>query len=486
MQSIESYTTERPHVVLLASPGAGHLIPLAELARRLVEHHGFAATLVTFTNRSLPAHVLASCRLPETVATATLPAVDISDLPADADINMYVQVARRSLPNLRTLVRSISSARARPLAALVPDFLCSEALLVAAELGVPGYVFLPTNLAYLALRRQQMEMHHGLPPGEYRDFPEVVELAGGVSMRRADLPALYRDPKRLAFPQLLEDTRRYLRADGLLVNTFYEMEPPGLVEAFKLATERGAFPPVFAVGPLVRPRSAAVDASPCLEWLDRQPTGSVVCVSLGSGGGLSLEQTTELAAGIEDSGQRFLWVVRMPNLSTSELETTAAGGKGDDPLAWLPEGFLDRTAGRGLAVTAWVAQVRVLSHPATAVFVSHCGWNSTLESVHCGVPVVALPLGAEQKMNAIILEGKVGVALRPAARADGVVVREGISTALKELLEVEGKGRAVRRRAGDMQQAAVRACLPEGSSRRALQELATKWKLKAACGIEEK
>ncbi|KAK1652875.1 hypothetical protein QYE76_070680 [Lolium multiflorum] len=378
---MESYTssgtgsaaaTERPHVVLLASPGAGHLIPLAELARRLVEHHGFAATLVTFTNLSFPAHVLASCQLPASVATATLPAVDISDLPADSDIDMYVQVTRRSLPNLRTLVRSISSTGARPLAALVPDFLCSKALLVAAKLGVPGYVFVLTNLAWLALRRQLVERHHGLAPGEYRDFPEVVELGGGVSMRRADLPVLYRDPKRLAFPLLLEGGRRFIRADGFLVNTFYEMEP-GLVEAFKLATEGGAFPPVFATGPLVRSQ-LDVNASPCLalEWLDRQPTGSVVYVSLGSGRALSLEQTTELAAGIEDSGQRFLWVVRMPDLTTSELETAAAGGNKDDPLAWLPEGFLERTAGRGLAITAWSPQVRALSHPATAAFVSHC------------------------------------------------------------------------------------------------------------------
>jgi hydroquinone glucosyltransferase len=114
---------------------------------------------------------------------------------------------------------------------------------------------------------------------------------------------------------------------------------------------------------------------------------------------------------------------------------------------------------------------------------THCGWNSTLEGVRCGVPMVALPLGAEQKMNASILEEILGVALRPAARADGVVVREEMSAAVKELLVVGEKGRAVRSRAGHMQQAAVRACLPEGSSGRALHEVATKWK--AAWGIEK-
>jgi hydroquinone glucosyltransferase len=141
-----------------------------------------------------------------------------------------------------------------------------------------------------------------------------------------------------------------------------------------------------------------------LEWLDRQPTRSVVYVSLGSGRAPSLEQTTELAAGIEDSGQRFLWVVRMP----ANLTTTSAGGNKDDPLAWLPEGFLERTAGRGLAVTAWAPQVRALSHRATAAFVSHCGWNSTLESVHCGVPMIALPLGAEHVRVYMLYAARLG------------------------------------------------------------------------------
>lgn len=153
-----------------------------------------------------------------------------------------------------------------------------------------------------------------------------------------------------------------------------------------------------------------------------------------------------------------------------------------NPLAWLPDGFLERTADKGLAVAAWAPQVRVLSHPATAVFVSHCGWNSTLESVSAGVPMVAWPLHAEQRMNAVALVGSVGVALplRP-READGVVARDEIAGAVKELMESAEKGRAVRRQAGDLQQAAARAWSPEGSSRRALEEVAATWK-KATLG----
>ncbi|XP_047083556.1 hydroquinone glucosyltransferase-like [Lolium rigidum] len=464
----------RPHVVLLASPPAGHQIPLAELARRLVEHHGFAVTLVTFANLPLPAHVLSSCLPPATVATAMLPAVDMDDVPAHDIIQVLVQLVRRSLPNIRAFLRRIS-ATAGPLAAFVPDIFCSEAMLVAGDVGVPGYFFLPSNLNWLALERRFVELHRGLPPGEYRDFPEDVELAEGVSLHRTELPVVFRDSNSLDFQRLLENSRRYLLADGVLVNTFDDMEP-ALVQAFKVAAEQGTFPPVFATGPLIRPSKQEPDVDDrhclCIEWLDRQPIGSVVYVSFSTLGGLSLEQTTEVAAGLEGSGQRFLWVVRMPNLA---LPAAADG----DPLALLPEGFLERTAGRGLAVTAWTPQVRVLSHPATAAFLSHCGWNSTLESVQSGVPMVTLPVGADQTMNAAILEEKLGMALRPPAREDGIVGREEIATAVKELLMEGDRGRDARRRAGEMKQAAVSAWLPEGSSCRALEEVATKWK--AAC-----
>ncbi|KAM3390055.1 hypothetical protein ACQJBY_011927 [Aegilops geniculata] len=472
-------TTERlaPHVVLLASPGAGHLIPLAELARRLVDHQGFAATLVTFTDLSSPE---ALSGVPACVATAALPPVPLDDLPAGTSMDIVIlELIRRSLPSLRALLRSVGA----PLAALVPDFFCSAALPLAAELGVPGYVFMPSNLTALVVMRAAVELHDGVPPGEYRDLPDPLELPGGVSLRHADLPPSFKSSGEPVYAHLLEVGRRYHRADGFLVNTFYEVEP-ATVEEFKLATERGAFPPVFPVGPFVRPGTIsdeAAGASACLDWLDLQPTGSVVYVSFGSGGSLTVEQTAELAAGLEASGHRFLWVVRMPNLDGGN-DGRDRDDDNPNPLVWLPDGFLERTKGKGLAVAVWAPQVRVLSHPATAVFVSHCGWNSALESVSAGVPMVAWPLYAEQRMNAVALVGSVGVALplRP-QEADGVVARDEIAGAVKELMESAEKGRAVRRHAGDLQQAAARAWSPEGSSRRALEEVGATWK-KATLG----
>ncbi|CAL4888903.1 unnamed protein product [Urochloa decumbens] len=479
----------RPHVVLVASPGAGHLIPMAELARRLVAHHGLAATLVTFPDLSGAPSAAANSSVLSSlgaagVSTATLPAVPLDDLPADARLEtVLLELIGRSVPHLRSLLRDAAPL----LAALVADFFCSALLPLAAEVGVPGYLFFPINLTTLSVMRTAVELNDdgaaAAPVSELRGLPDVLRLPSGVSLRHDDYGDGFRNSEEPVYKHLVEEGRRYRAADGFLVNTFHEIEPAGNVdESIKQVVEKqGAFPPAYPVGPLVRPSSGEddVSSSACLEWLDRQPAGSVVYVSFGSAGALSVEQTAELAAGLEDSGHRFLWVVRMPSLDGAKTNFAAMDDK-DDPLAWLPEGFLERTSGRGLAVAAWAPQVRALSHPATAAFVSHCGWNSALESVTHGVPMLAWPLYAEQRTNAAVLSENVGVALRLRPRADGLVGREEIAAAVREVMDGEEKGRAVRRRAGDLRRAAARACAPGGSSWRMLEEVAGKWKAAAA------
>jgi hydroquinone glucosyltransferase len=460
-------------VVIFAIPGAGHLIPLVELARRLAVDQSLAVTVVTLTGMSNPATdaaVLSS--LPASVATAALPAVSLDDLPPDIGFGtLMFELVRRSLPHLRALMLGPSSG---PVTALVCDFFGTSALPLAAELGVQGYVFFPNSFALISIMRHIVELHGDAAPGEYRDLPDPLPLSGGPVLRHADLPDGFRDRTDPVYAYLVEEARRYSRADGFLVNSFEELEI-AMAEKFKRHAEGGAFPPVYPVGPFVRPSSGEEsDESACLEWLDRQPEDSVVYVSFGTGGALSVEQTAELAAGLETSGHRFLWVVRMPSLDGNPCALATIPGA-DNPLAWLPEGFLERTRGRGLAVAAWAPQVRVLSHPATAAFVSHCGWNSALESVAAGVPMVAWPLYAEQKTNAAILTEVTGVALRPAARGDGLVACEEIAAAVRELMEGE-KGSAARCRARELRQAAARAWSPEGSSRRALGDVAGKWK----------
>nr|CAB3446249.1 unnamed protein product [Digitaria exilis] len=414
------------------------------------------------------------------------------DFDADKIKPDFSDQIRRSIPHLRALLHSITVSSGAPLAALIMDFFCYKALpLAAAELGVPGYIFCPTNVAFLALLRCHMALNDGSAAagGEYRDLPDPLQLSDHLSLRRADMPAWFQDCTKPDFELLIDMGHHYRAAAGFLVNSFNEMENASAEEEeIKPAAEQDdVLPPAYMVGPLVRIGGSDEDggaaAAACLEWLDHQPECSVVYVSFGSGGLLSVEQMAELAAGLEGSGHRFLWVVRMPSLQGPdgmEMESNNGHDKQDDPFSWLPDGFMARTSGRGLVVAAWAPQVRVLSHPATAAFVSHCGWNSAQESMAAGVPMIAWPMYAEQRMNAVILSDTVGVALRLRERpVDGLVPREEIAAAVRELMEEEKKGRAMRGRARDVQEAAVKAWAPEGSSRRKLEQLAGEWKATA-------
>nr|CAB3477649.1 unnamed protein product [Digitaria exilis] len=191
----------------------------------------------------------------------------------------------------------------------------------------------------------------------------------------------------------------------------------------------------------------------------------------------------ELAMGLEASGQRFMWVVRFPSdKDRSACYFGGSGGHGDSPLGYLPEGFIERPRGRGLALTEWAPQVEILNHRAVGGFLSHCGWNSTLEAVAAGVPMLAWPLYAEQRVNAVMLCERVGLALRPRVGTEGnngVVPREEVAVAVTELIAGE-RGAAAREKARQLRQGAAEAWGPDGPSRKAFEDIAGKWKKAAS------
>ncbi|EAY75001.1 hypothetical protein OsI_02900 [Oryza sativa Indica Group] len=472
------------HVVLLASPGAGHLLPVAELARRIVEHDGFTATIVTHTNFSSAEHSSTFSSLPPSISIAALPEVSVDDLPADARVETRIlTVVRRALPHLRDLLRSLLDSPAG-VAVFLSDLLSPRALAVAAELGIPRYVFCTSNLMCLTSFLHNPVLDR-TTTCEFRDLPGPVLLPGCVPLHGSDLVDPVQDRANPVYRLVIEMGLDYLRADGFLVNTFDAMEHDTAV-AFKELSDKGVYPPAYAVGPFVRSPSGKAANDACIRWLDDQPDGSVLYVCLGSGGTLSTEQTAEVAAGLEASGQRFLWVVRYPSDKdkTASYFSVSGDGDGEDsPTNYLPEGFLERTKGTGLAVPMWAPQVEILNHRAVGGFVSHCGWNSTLETVAAGVPMVAWPLYAEQRMNAVMLSSsRAGLALRPSnAREDGVVTRDEVAAVARELITGE-KGAAARRKARELREAAAKATrAPGGPSRQAFEAVVGgAWKKAAA------
>ncbi|KAF8731794.1 hypothetical protein HU200_015732 [Digitaria exilis] len=222
---------------------------------------------------------------------------------------------------------------------------------------------------------------------------------------------------------------------GVLVNTFEGIEAPELAKI-----RRELSRPAFAVGPLhllsssPSPSPAPAADRSCLGWLDARAPRSVLYVSLGSVATVDRDVFEEMAWGVAGSGVPFLWVVR------PGLVLTGAGGE-DAPQPPLPEGFVEQTESRG-KVVAWAPQREVLAHAAIGAFWTHCGWNSTLESVCEGVPMLVQPCFADQMANARYVTHKWGVGME----VGEVVERGRVAEAVAKMMVGE-EGAQMRERA---------------------------------------
>lgn len=213
-------------------------------------------------------------------------------------------------------------------------------------------------------------------------------------LRGRDLPSFYRadDPMHRDLQLFMSETLSSPRADGLIFNTFEDLEGPILSQI------RTYCPKVYTIGPLnahLRARIPQnttfsnsfweVDRS-CMEWLDKQPSRSVIYVSFGSIAVVSREQLLEFWFGLARSKQRFLWVIRPDSIT---------GNVGENQI---PEELVEATKERGYMV-GWVPQEEILAHEALGAFLTHSGWNSTLESIIAGIPMICWPYFGDQQMN---------------------------------------------------------------------------------------
>ncbi|XP_027118165.1 anthocyanidin 5,3-O-glucosyltransferase-like [Coffea arabica] len=154
------------------------------------------------------------------------------------------------------------------------------------------------------------------------------------------------------------------------------------------------------------------------------------------------QKLKEIAIGLERSEQKFLWVVRSPPSEdkTSRFQTPPA----PDLDLLLPHGFLDPTKGRGFVVRSWAPQVDVLNHGSVGGYVTHCGWNSVLEAVCAGVPIVGWPLYAEQRLNRLFLVEEMKLALPMDESTEGGFVKAAeIEKRVRGLMDSE-EGKVIR------------------------------------------
>ncbi|KAK2986849.1 hypothetical protein RJ640_011074 [Escallonia rubra] len=454
--------TEQLQVAILVSPGMGHLIPNLLLGNRLVTHHNVRATILLVTTPTSPpseSHLLS----PD-LNIIEIPPVDISGLvnPETKVVTLLAIMMREARPGIRS---AISSMNPRP-EVLIVDLFGTESFQIADEFHMLKYVYITCTAWFFASTAYCGNVLDKEVEGQYVDQKEPLRIPGCKPVRPEDCVDPMLDRNNQQYREYVRMGIEYTFADGALLNTWEDLEATSLEALRNDEILRSvARVPVYPIGPLKRPVDPAGSQTEIIEWLDMQARESVLYVSFGSGGTLSAEQITELAWGLELSQQRFVWVVRPPTGRGVDGSFFQPGKTGSDGTPdYLPDGFLSRTGSVGYLVQMWAPQVEILSHPAVGGFLSHCGWNSTLESMDSGVPMIAWPLYAEQRLNATLLTEELAVAVRPEALPTKKVVRrEEIEKLARRLMQYrEGKG--MRDRVRQLQCSGERAVSKGGSS----------------------
>ncbi|XP_024629184.1 hydroquinone glucosyltransferase isoform X2 [Medicago truncatula] len=452
--------------------GYSHLVSILQFSKRLVQlHPNFHVTCFIPSLGSLPTDSKTILQtLPSNISCTFLPPVNSNDLPQGIALVLQLQLTlTHSLPSIHQALKSLTLKT--PFVALVVDISAMDALDFAKEFNLLSYVYYPASATSLSSYFYLLKLDKETSC-EYRDLPGPIQIPGSVPIHGRDLFELAQDRSSQSYKYLLQGVEKLRLFDGILINSFIEIEN-GPIEA--LTDEGSENLLVYAVGPIIQTLTTSGDDAnkfECLAWLDKQRPCSVLYVSFGSGGTLSQEQINELALGLELSNHKFLWVVRSPSNTANAAYLSASDV---DPLQFLPSGFLERTKEQGMVIPSWAPQIQILRHSSVGGFLTHCGWNSMLESVLHGVPLITWPLFAEQRTNAVLLSEGLKVGLRPKINQNGIVEKVQIAELIKCLMEGEEGGK-LRKNMKELKESANSAHKDDGSATKTLSQLVLKWR----------
>ncbi|XP_050211232.1 gallate 1-beta-glucosyltransferase 84A24-like [Mercurialis annua] len=456
------------HVLLVSFPGQGHVNPLLRLGKRLASK----GLLVTF---SAPEVVGKQMRIANNITdNESVPVGDgfirfeffeeglEENDPKRKDLDQYM--AQLELFGKKEISEMVlrSKNEGRPVSCLINNPFIPWVSDVAEDLGLPSAVLWVQSCACFSA---YYHYYHNLALFPTEENSEIdVELPFMPILKHDEIPSFLHPKSPYPFLKraILGQFKNLEKPFCILMETFQELESDLIDYMSKLCN-------VKPVGPLYKnPKSDLtlntniikgdfLKADDCIEWLDTKKPNSVVYISFGSIVTVNQEQLNEIALGILSSEVSFLWAMKPP-----------AKESGLTPVS-LPEGFVEKVGDRG-KIVKWSPQEKVLAHDSIACFVTHCGWNSTMEALSSGVPVVCYPQWGDQVTDAkyLVDEFKVGVRMCRGMAENKLITRDEVEKCLLEAT-VGPKAEEMRQNALKWKEAAEAAVAEGGSSDRNIQ-----------------
>ncbi|KAG4945381.1 hypothetical protein JHK82_041437 [Glycine max] len=458
--------TKKPHAVLIPFPSQGHINPFLKLAK-LLHSNGFH---ITFVNTDFNHQRLVKSRGPNALIGfpnfqfETIPdGLPPSNMDSTQSIPALCDSTRKHcLIPFCNLISKLNHSHAPPVTCIFSDGVMSFTIKASQQFGLPNILFWTHSAcAFMSFKECKNLMERGLIPLKDANYltnghldSAIDWIPGLKNITLRDLPGIYRttDPNDILLDFLVEQIEATSKASAIILPTFDALEHDVLNALSTM------FPKLYTIGPLelllVQTSESTFDSikcnlwkeeSECLKWLDSQEPNSVLYVNFGSVIVMRHQQLVELAWGLANSKKKFMWVIR-PDLVEGEASI-------------LPPEIVEETKDRGLLV-GWCPQEQVLKHPAVAGFLTHCGWNSTLESITNGVPLICCPFFNDQTLNCryISREWAFGMEMD----SDNVT-RAEVEKLVKELLEGE-KGKEMKKKAIEWKKLAQEATHTNGSS----------------------
>ncbi|XP_021908802.1 UDP-glycosyltransferase 73C6-like [Carica papaya] len=479
MDSHDNQNQKKLHFVLFPFMAQGHMIPMIDIARVLAERGDLITIITTPVNaarvepvitRAVQAHGLhirlVQLKFPcsEVGLPEGLENFDMLD-SFDLDLSLKFFEAANMLEDQVQRLFDEEQISLRP-SCLISDFCLPYTKNIASKFKIPRISFHGFScFSLLCLERLYSSkiLDTVTSDSEYFVLPNLPDK---VEFTKAQLPVLSKDTWKEMHKKMGDaDKDSY----GVVINTFEEMEAEYIREYRKVGGGRKA----WCIGPLwlcnktgldkiQRGKKAAMDEHQFLNWLDCQEPSSVIYACLGSISNAPPAQMIELGLALEASNRPFIWVIRNWK-RLNELEK------------WIIEdGFEERIKGRGLLIKGWAPQVLILSHPAIAGFLTHCGWNSTIEGITAGLPLVTWPLFGDQFLNEKLAVQilKIGISVGAKEpfmwgeedRTGVVVKKEDIKNGIEKVMDEGEEGEERRLRAKEFAEMAKKAVEGGGSS----------------------